>query len=250
MALTLRYGSYAFDEGATQVSFMIDTQVNARGVPFSQVKQARVMGYISGSSTSDISAKCEALEAALATPYQDLGLYDGSTLLHVALANSGSLTGTVPTGPNYPDGKGAELATYRRFEFTIRAEYPLTSGQVIQEYQETVSVQGTGGPRFVLKPALVGLPQKQIVQARTPVRATQSGRAVGYRDYPAFPNPLWPNDEHVEQRSLVRESPKPRGLGYQDYPIHWSYSFESPVALNGATALLQNILAVIGSLSG
>lgn len=246
--MILRWGDYSFADQSTSIVFSLDTLVNDRGVQFSQVRRAQVTGYINADGSAAISTACLALEAALATPYRDLVLYDNSSArTHVVIGNANSLTGTIPNGPVYPDGRGAELVTYRKFTFSVMAEYPLVSGKnVLQSYHEQVSIQGDGGAQFVMKPALRGVPQKQWVQEFTTVRAVQSGHAVGYLTWPAPPPPLWPADEHRPARSIVQQFPRPRGKGFQDFPISWSYQFESISPLVGAAALLQNILSLIG----
>lgn len=237
--MQLRYGSFSFDTDSCEVTMQIDTLTNERGLPYSQTRQISANGYISGDNTAAIDAKCLLLEAALRVPYRDLILYTSEgAATHVALYNTGSTTGVVPSGPRYSSGKGAELVTYRRFEFSARAEYPIGTGRgVLQSFRESVSIIGTGGARFILKPALRGAPQKQYVQQQTVVRATQSGQAVGYLEYPTPPNPLWPADEHVEQRNVSRTGGKYRGKIWQDFTVSWSYTFESAGPLGGLPAL-------------
>lgn len=237
--MQLRYGSFTFDTDSCEVTMQIETHTNERGLPYAQTRQINVSGYLNGDNYSEVNTACLSLEAALKIPYRDLILYtDAGAASHLALYNTGSTTGVVPSGLSYPVGKGAELVTYRKFSFSARAEYPIGSGQaVIQSFRESVSIVGTGGARFVLKPALTGNPQKQIVQQRTIVRANQSGQAVGYLDYPAPPQPLWPRDEHVDQRNISRTGGKYRGKAWQDFMISWNYTFESAGPLSGLPTL-------------
>lgn len=233
--MQLKYGSYTFAVDSCAITMQIQTLTNERGLPYAQTYSANVNGYLDADSTTLISAASEALADALAVPYRDLILYtDAGVATHVALLNSGSMGGVVCSGPNFDNGKGAELSTYRTFSFTAKAEYPLTPGAfVLQSFTERISTSGTGGPRFVIREALTGLPQKQIVKQRTKCSANQSGQAVGYLSYPTPPPPLWPNDEKLDQRSLTVTAPKYRGRTFQDYAISWAYSFESAVPLIG-----------------
>lgn len=239
MALTLSYGSYDFDEGACEVTLDIQTQMNGRGVPFSLAKRMNVRGFLAGDTTAAVDAKCDLLEAALAAPYRDLIVYtDASAATHLALYNQGSTTGVVVSGLRYPVGRGADLVTYRTFEFHATAEYPIGSGRgVLMAFQETISVSGTGGPRFILKDALLGPPQRQIVQQRSRVRASQQGQAEGYLEYPTEPPPLWPQDEHVELRQVNRTGGRFRGKTWQGFTVSWSYQFESAALLTGQPTL-------------
>lgn len=233
--MILRYGSVSFDAGSCEVTLDVQALVNQRNVPYCQQMQMSVSGYLSGDNTTAVNLACEQLEVALATPYRDLVLYtDAGLATHLALYNAGSTTGVIVSGPRYPSGKGAELVTYRKFEFTARAEYPIGTGRnVLMEFSESISFQGTGGPRFILKPALVGPPQKQIVQQRTTVRATQGGRAVGYLDYPTEPPPLWPQAEHLEQRQVTRTGGRFHGAAWQEFAVQWGYVFEANGPLAG-----------------
>ncbi len=233
--MQLRYGSLSFDVDSCETTLNIDTLTNQRGVPYCQVHQMNVSGYLAGADTATVSALCDTLEAALANPYRDLVLYsDAGPATHMAMYNVGSTTGVIITGPRYPVGKGAELVTMRKFEFTARAEYPIGTGQnVLQMFRETVTVIGDGGPRFIMKPALIGPPQKQITQEQTVVRASQSGQAIGYLDYPTPPPPLWPQSEHREQRQITRSGGIFRGKVWQDFGVQWVYQFEGVGALSG-----------------
>ncbi len=237
--MQLRYGSYTFDTDSCEVTMDIQTLVNERNVPYVQAYMMSVSGYINGANTAAVDAGCQTLESALAAPYRDLVLYtDSGSATHLALYNTGSITGVVPTGPRYPVGKGAELVTYRKFEFSARVEHPIGTGRgVLMSFQESISFDGTGGPRFILKDALVGPPQRQLVQQRSRVRANQSGRATGYLEYPTPPAPLWPQDEHLEARQVRKVGGKFRGRAWQDFVIQWSYQFESTTPLAGNPTL-------------
>lgn len=232
--MQLRYGSLTFDADSCEVTMNIETLTNQRGVPYAQMVQMSVSGYLAGADTTAVNSACTTLQSALQSPYRDLVVYtDAGVATHLALYNVGSTTGVIVSGPRFPVGRGAELVTMRKFEFSARAEYPLTSGAtVIQSFRESVSVTGTGGPRFIYKPALVGPPQKQVVQAQTVVRATQSGQAVGYLDYPTPPTPLWPQSEHEEQRQISRTGGIFRGKTWQDFQISWVYQFEGVGSVN------------------
>jgi hypothetical protein len=85
---------------------------------------------------------------------------------------------------------------------------------------------------------LVGPPQKQLVCASTPYRATQEGEAVGYRQYPTPPVPTWPSSL-VRAGDFDRVSPRRRGkiagsAGYEEFRVTWRYEFESATAFGNA----------------
>jgi hypothetical protein len=234
-----RYGSYNFDTQSCEVTLNIQTLVNRRNVPYALVGQMNVAGYLAGADTTAVNAACVAMEAALEVPYRDLVVYtDAGAATHLALYNNNSTTGVVIDGPRYPRGKGVELVTLRYFEFTGRAEYPIGTGRgVLMSFQETVTFQGTGGPKFILKDSLTGLPQRQVIQQRTRVSATQQGQAEGYLDYPTEPPPLWPAAEHVELRRVSRQGGTFHGKTWQGFTVSWHYQFEAAAPLAGRPTL-------------
>ena len=129
------------------------------------------------------------------------------------------------------DQNDGQYATGRSYRIVIEADLP--SNVIYQEFTESITVRGTGGPRFVLLETLAGPPQKQIVSLRTIVRATQTGRAVGFRTYPTYPVPLWPQHEKLDRRRQDKSSPSTFHGARINWPISWSYEFESLGPLGG-----------------
>lgn len=229
------YGTYQADDLASEVTLRIETLLSERGIPYAQVWMASVRGYLSGNGQAENTIAATTLQDVLRVPYKDFILrHADGTPSHVTMRNAASITGVIAQGPNFPDARGAEFATYRRYEFTVRAEYPITPGaNAILAWTETISITGNGGPRFVVKHAIVGPPQRQQISQATVVHATQQGRSVGYINYIAVPPPIWPDAELPERRVVTPTSPKMRGRGFQDFAVSWAYQFESAVPLGG-----------------
>jgi hypothetical protein len=148
----------------------------------------------------------------------------------------------VPDGPNFSDVNGPEYVTQRHFKFTAEADYRYegTTRTTIIDWSETVSFSG-GGPLYICKPALFGLPQRQMVYERTVCKAKQKGYAIGFGGdgSPAFPNPadpIWPF-ALVTSPDAVYTHPKRKGAKYTDWKIEWEYTFEWPDFLVGVPTL-------------
>jgi hypothetical protein len=154
------------------------------------------------------------------------------------MLNAGSLGGVrVIQGPSYPTGRGYEGGTFRHYEVALEAEYPdAASFGMLLAFTESIQFMG-GGPRIVWREATTGKPQKQVTAQYTTYRATQTGSAIGYRQKPSVPGPIWPQYlkeqfTYPDQRSPKRSGPPGAPL-YTEYEISWHYSFEADVPLSG-----------------
>ncbi len=235
--MQLKWGSYAFDAGACKIATSAETVWNEGGQPLSQRRRIDVDGFLTANGQAAISLAMSALATALAIPYQDLNFYqDDGSLSATALNNAASIGGVhIINGPNFPDWKGNEYAQFRRFTFSAEAEYPIANTQnLLLSFRERLSFSG-GGPVYGMMPALIGLPQRQLIYQFSVFKVTQDGEAVGYRRYPEPPGPIWPN-ALAHSPDITEISPKRRGkqkAGYDTYPVAWKYDFESATALNG-----------------
>ncbi len=151
----------------------------------------------------------------------------------------GSLTGVrITAGPNFDRAQGAEYATLRHFTFSAEAEYVYrNSNGLLLDFTETLSITPPG-PLYVCKNAINGPAQRQLVYPLMPCKATQSGSATGYRQYPeALARVLaWPF-ALKKPAPLVRTNPERKGTGYQGYKISWNYEYEYPTILAGIPRL-------------
>lgn len=249
--MQLKYGSYAFNANGTEITARTETVRNEAGAPYKQRRSLHVAGYmeISGDTVAaqqaDCTTKMNALEAALAKPFQDLIFYqDSGAESATSLRNSDSIGGVVVTaGPHYPDGiKG--YTSVQRFEFTAEAEYYILaeaglSANITLSFEETLKFSG-GGPRFIYKESIVGPPQRQKTCDQTVYRVTQTGRAVGLRGYPSPAAPIWPANL-LQAPDIDRIGPDRMGWtdprSYEGFGITWSYDYGSAVKLIGAPTL-------------
>lgn len=230
--LQLRYGSYAHDFGEVSVVIERSTEYAARGV-YKRVETWSIEGRKVGSSASDLTTKLTAMEAAYAFNSRDVLLIDenGGQTVH-RIASAATLGGVqVVQPPSYPDGSGAQYATFRDYTIVLRAEFLITTGVIagVVEYQESVSLSG-GGPVRVVLELDEGDPVEQIVRDRTAYQATQSGSLRSLIANPTPPKPLWPDKLQGNPR-IVRGTPDETNGVAVVFPLSWSYEFLSATPL-------------------
>jgi hypothetical protein len=233
-----KLGTYQHPAGEALVRFNIEPVYDTRGGLQMLRKRFAVSGELIAEGQAAIKTAIAGIEAAYLSgrTNQDAGLYhDNGTVSAHFLKASTSMGGVRITKFDYPNGEGAEYATYRTYEIELEAEYESRGGGYdgLVSWSESLSITGTGGPRRVVLTTALGPPVTQVVAQRTPIRARQTGSAVGFRAYPTPPPPLWPNVELVEEREISRTTPTKQNGAIVNYGISWSYSFISATPLTG-----------------
>lgn len=239
----LKVGSYQFDANAVGITTQTDLMRNAYGAPLSKKRRLAVEGFLAGSSQSAISTACDALEAALHSPFQDIIFYhDDATESSLHLKGQGSVSGVrVIQGPNFLDYRGADHILHKRFAFTAEAEYPLanTNGLLLR-FSERLEFSG-GGPLYIVRAAKIGPAQRQQVYQNTPYVAVQAGEAVGYSTYPPLPRIIWPaklkESPRVSLVSPQRMGPSTNQFSYREWVRTWNITYESESPLVGFPTL-------------
>ena len=229
--MKLRYGSHTHDAGECAVSIE-KTAKMAGDVVKSIVERWSVSGQVHGSSVSDLTNKIEALEAAYKEDGKDLRILTdtGGNTAH-ALLSSSTISGTrVIQRPSFPRGDGVEYATIRTFSLAVEAEIPL-AGVALIEYRERIGWTGTGGATWRYKQPLFGEAQRQWLTAASVCQVVQEGFASALEAYPAFPAPIWPEQEHQELRMVNHEFP---AKGSKERRTTWRFVFSSVTPLSGS----------------
>jgi hypothetical protein len=225
-----KYGTFQHDDNTVTLSSVSQRQIySGRGRRQIERKRLQLSGVLIASTQAAIKTAIDELIAAYADDGKDAGLYhdDDSVSSHF-LDSSASLGGVrVVSGPSFPRGDGAEYATGRDFTIVLEADFPV-SGEQLSSFQESLRIVGTGGPRFAVVEVLNGLPQPQLVQQRTSVVATQSGRAVALSAYPLVPPPIFPVFELQDRREIGQGSPTLNGNEFVNFPVSWVYHFHAP----------------------
>lgn len=233
----LKWGNFAFDPGSLWVLASAVPNLNEAGEPISLQQRIQINGYVSGVGQAALTTAIQNLQAALSIPYQDLVFYQSNDQpsAHL-LRNATSISGTrVTDGPNFPGTHGAEYATQRAFNFTAEADYFLAgTGKKLVSFMETLTMMG-GDPFYVVREALNGPPQRSLVYPSSVYSAIQSGEAVGFREYPVAPPPLFPDKMRGgrDGRRIVAHAPQRRGRNYVNFRLTWEYIFESEEPLIG-----------------
>ena len=225
-----KYGNFQHDDNTVTLSSVSQRQVFSGRFRRQIVrKRLQLSGILIASTQATIKTAIDALVAAYATDGKDAGLFhdDDSKSSHF-LDSSASLGGVrVVSGPSFPKGDGAEYATGREFTIVLEADFPV-SGEQLSTFQESLRIVGTGGPRFAVLEVLNGPPQAQLVQQRTSVFATQSGRAVALSAYPLAPPPIFPVFELSDRREISQGSPVLNSNEFVNWPVSWVYHFHAP----------------------
>lgn len=240
MSMILSYGSFKHPVGQPKVAFLAEGVKNEGDVVVAYNARVDIVGTIIGAGSNpqgDIDSQIAQIKAAYAKQNQDCILYlnDGTTPSQNVLLVKQTLGGVrVVRPPSFPEGNGAEYATYRTFTVGLEAELPAVSNSALWSFREAVTFQGGGRVWDILQP-IYGLGIEQTIKQSSPYMAIQSGEAVGYQDYwsKMFPGPLWPVKERQFEREELMEGPRRIGTAYKLFPTRWTYRFKSVTPLKG-----------------
>lgn len=232
--MIVKYGSHAHSNNECEIRIDRFSQFDDAGRRVKETERWTIIGFLQAASQAAITTAINSLKTAYSVDGRDLILYldDGTTETSHSLKNSQAFGSTrVVKAPHFPEGRGAEYATFRSYQIEVEADFRV-SGIGLLSFNESVRVLGTGGDLWVYKMALTGPPQRQTLAQQTTATIVQSGTAVGELGYPAFPGPLMPAHEHLERREITRQNPRRVGqvgnIDYTEWPVSWSYTFEVP----------------------
>lgn len=233
--MILRFGPYSHDDQEVKLAIDRQSLLTSAGVPYAYTESWTIEGMLIGDDVADITTKIKALELAYKRRNVDAVLLDSTTQTAHKLIDANCLGGIrVVAPPSFPEGGNAEYTTWRTYRIVLEADVPVNEGDPatqVLSWRETVETSG-GGPLYAWTTPINGIPQRQVVRARTTYRATQSGQAVGYTAYPTPSAPLWPGSL-MERPRIQRQSPQRRGNDFQEFAISWSYVFESSSQMSG-----------------
>jgi hypothetical protein len=219
------WGSYRLPNNSTTVTIR-KTRVEADNSIFVGVSNEWVMTVRVLGTPEEMTAKLLEIESAFSIPNQNLRMFqdDGTPTVHNLYVND-TRYGVKVMSIAYPDGTSpGQYATYRDVEITVQGETRTGLGNNTVDYQLSVSVTGTGGPRYVVRETRNGAPVRQLVSLQTPVTVQESGSTVYYvgGGAPIPPPPQFPY-EVEPSRTYSREY-----IGDNKERLAWSYNYESP----------------------
>jgi hypothetical protein len=228
--MILSYGGYShqIDEAGIVISKSRITDIV--GNVIGQKETWSITGQIHASNPGQLTSSIKSLEKAYEKSFGDVTLTDevyGKTAHSIKSTDTNS--GVIVKSFSFPDGEGAEYTTFRKYEVTLEATYDLNNTDGLIEYNETFTSQGTGGQQFVVRVPRYGAPIYQRVARATPIFVQQSGTALGYKEYPIAPLPLYPQYEHLERRQISQLTPSilsPYGDSKRrEFRVNWNYYF-------------------------
>ncbi len=232
----LKWGDYTHPLGEPQIAITRQPILAESGIPVAHRVVWDIQGKLLGTDQADLDHKIAAMQAAYDKQNQDLVLLrsDGETDSQHTLRRADTRGGTwVVAGPSFPEGGGAQYATMRTFQIQIEAEVPVINPHTtFMSFEESLRLSG-GGPLFSHVETAFGFPVRQQLRANTTFRATQSGSAIGYRNYPPVPGPLFGFASLVREPVITRTSPQRVGTSQHNFRVTWQYEFESAFPLSG-----------------
>lgn len=239
----LKYGNYQHEAGETTLRGIVSESLSSEhGIVYAIRERWDIEGRLQisdqGTAAANQAAMTTAIDALVEAYSQngrDIGLYtDAGVLTSHSMKSSATRSGVrVVQPPSFPDGRGAEYSTYRTYTLAVEAEFTPSGGGTLVSWSETISFQGTGGPRWGYLEPINGPPQQQMFSQTSTQWAYQRGRAVNRGDFSPVPSPRWPTQEHGDLRDIQFEVPADNS-GRRI--TTWSYVFEAPGGLGGLPA--------------
>lgn len=241
--MQLFWGRYGFPVNQAFVSTRTAVIRGNNRRPLRYLMRGDVKAELIVSGQADTTKQEDIVRSALATPYQDLILkQDDGKPSGTRLLNQKSLSGVmVVDGPNFTEATRAEYVNTRTVEFTVEAEYVFAGAEsAIISFEETISVRGNGGPRWIWRFPLNGDAVLQQVSRQSLITTVQRGSAVGHTKYPPAPPPFAGRPPGIfvnEAVSTDDTSPIPLGRGWVNFPRTWYYEYRSVTPLVGTPSL-------------
>ncbi len=243
MGLTARYRSFTFPEGRWSISKTLQGNENPAKQELTVTHRVAIDGRLQATSAAGIEAQYALLSAAYAVNGGDFLVFlpTGARSDQLSLLSLDALGGVrVTQKPSLGSLENAQYVTYLPVTITLEAEYvsgnsPLNA---LSSFEESLSFEGGGPVQDWYRP-IKGTPSKGIVRQADTYRATQTGKAVGYFDYPRLgttagaPPPIFGIDALNRNPQVSLGSPEKLGSSYVNFPVSWTYEFESATPLFG-----------------
>ena len=241
----LRVGNHSHPAGEAGPKITRTYRFNEANQRLALIERWDIDGMIVANSQVSCRTKTQAVMDAYANlTGKDLTLYmdGGASVSAHRMRSSDSLDGLrTVAAPSFPDGRGTEALTKRTFTVSVEAEFPVVGANTkLVSYSETLTFNG-GYPLGMSEVGFLhpvnGPPIKQKLKQFPIYKATQSGQAVGYGDWPIEGlhfKPIWPGHIIPQESSIVPGTPKRRGdAKYSDYPLSWTFVFMSSSPMIG-----------------
>lgn len=220
--MIIRYGSYPFTVGTTSYTHTIEPQFNENLQRTQTLIRIALDGEHQGTAAT-LRTLIQQMERAFSADGGDFTVTapDGTEVCRVNSADT--ISGLRVKILAYPEGKNIEWVGRRTFHIELEGEIAVPglgglSGGA-SSFSQTITYEGTGGPRTTIVETMFGDPIEQQTNARTKCRCIQEGRAADRNRPLSPPPPLYPDREKVDLRRISTPS--------TDGEITWQYVFES-----------------------
>ncbi len=237
--MIFKYGSYSHDQDEVMLRTSVQGIFDKFNRRMGDMIEYTIIGVKQVEDDADpevtkanLTTALQALTDAYDVDYQDFGLYhdDGSTPTRHVVTNGETFGGTkVVVAPSFmsgPWGGRIEYLNRRTYHIVLRAE--IRVGEGLYDWNERVTIRGTGGPKWRYSPREVGTPELQILQTATSFWYVQEGSNIGRKDWYPPAEPLFPGIEHGEMRVRTFETAKDKVVdGNEMFATSWQYFMEA-----------------------
>jgi hypothetical protein len=237
-----RYGSATFPINTFRLEG-IRTSLNYEGLmPVGFKRVWALYGKLYSDTLADLNNRIRITDAAFSIQGQAAYILDNSgniTAHH--LGASGSRNGCMVTmPPSYEPMVGIEMSRIRSFRVELSADYDFPAPGLVVRFNESVSIQGNGGPDEDYLECVIGRPIHQVLKQYTKVVYVQTGTIVGrYRHI--FPS-QWVREAVPGYRvgkldminpmtAEIRDGPIGNPVE-RNFPVNYTWVFKTPAFVN------------------
>lgn len=225
MTSIFSYGGYSHADNEVNVdTHTVHSVYDQSGFRKSVVHRLECSGKLHADTPALVSIAMRVMQTAYNRENQIAVLKIDGANTHHRITPIGSIMGVQVTDPpSWIGDDGSEFTTYRSYRFAVEAEYYVTGRFNLLDFEETVTVTGTGGPRLVVIETLDTAPVMQLTNRQTRVTIVQAGRALGLRFRPTPPSPLFPAGLQGPSASIGKRSARERASN-TEHEVTWSYT--------------------------
>jgi hypothetical protein len=229
--MILQYGDYHHGDNECEISIIRTPWKNNFGDTIGYTERWNVKGRLLATGADlveNLTMQIQDLIMAYEKKGKDVILLANTTPTAHKMYDENTFGGVqVIEMPTFPDGNGAEYATYRDYTLALEARFINDDAENLMSYSESISMQGSGRGRFVILEVLDGAPVKQKTSSRTACRLIQEGEATGLNEWPAPQIPIMSEDDMVsDSKNIIKYHPQITANGkYWEFRTTWHYEF-------------------------
>jgi len=234
-----RYGNFVHPQGEVAFEGMSSNAIRSpRNQPLVIRKTLACSLEIVGADQVAINNRLILLQQAYASEGKAhiAGFYlDNGQRTQIEINGNQSETGLIVSSFPTPQAvDGSDFSTHLKVGFTITADFVPFNAAELVDYGESLSFEGTAGPRTVWQVTDTGEPRQWTLAQKTTQKVVQSGFAVGRTGYPTA-NARKYSDVflNAESAGTSYDTPQLNGAAYRLYRVNWQYRYEAGAASSG-----------------